>query len=240
MKHIFDVEIAQIYGVNAAVLLENIGYWIKQNEANETNYFDGKYWTFNSRRAYRELFPYMSERQIDTAFRKLIDDGLIVTGNYNKVAYDRTLWYALTQKGKCILHFDGMEEHKTENRSPGNVRPIPNINADVNAVENTKISAEFETLWKLYPRKIGKPKALKAYQKARKNGTTFEEVEAGIKAYCRQIEALKTEAEYIKHGSTWFNGECWNDEYKFTPRKTYGKNGVEIKPEAADDLAGIL
>lgn len=137
MKHIFDVGIAQQYGVNAAVLLENIGYWIKQNEANGTNFFDGTFWTFNSRRAYKELFPYMSERQIDTAFRKLIDDGLLMTGNYNKLAYDRTLWYALTQKGKCILHFDGMETHEMWNGNPQNVSPIPDINTDVNASVNT-------------------------------------------------------------------------------------------------------
>ena len=129
MKHLFDVEIAEKYGINAAVLLENIGYWIKQNEANETNFYDGYYWTFNSRRAYRELFPYMSERQIDTAFHKLIDDGLIITGNYNKLAYDRTLWYAITQKGKSILHFDGMDADILQNGNGQNERPIPNINA---------------------------------------------------------------------------------------------------------------
>jgi hypothetical protein len=80
---------------------------------------------------------------------------------------------------------------------------------------NTKnILTEFETLWKMYPRKIGKPKALKSYQKARKSGTTFETVEQGILAYCKYIKANKTEAEFIKHGSTWFNGSCWNDEYE--------------------------
>ncbi len=240
MKHIFDVDIARKYGVNAAVLLENIGYWIKQNEANEVNYYDGYYWTFNSRRAYRELFPYMSERQIATAFEKLIADGLIITGNYNKVAYDRTLWYALTEKGKCILHFDIMENTNMSNGNVQNVEPIPNINTDVNAVENTDITTEFETLWKLYPRKIGKPKALKAYQKARKSGTTFEDVKQGIEAYRRQIDALKTATEYIKHGSTWFNNEGWKDDYKINARTTYGVNGIAINTDAPDDLAGIL
>lgn len=240
MKHIFDVDIAKQYGVNAAVLLENIGYWIKQNEANETNFYDGTYWTFNSRRAYRELFPYMSERQINTAFEKLIADGLIITGNYNKLAYDRTLWYALTKKGKCILHFDIMDNVILSNGDMQNVTPIPNINASKNTIENTDILAEFETLWQMYPRKIGKPKALKAYQKARKSGVTFEDVQKGIEAYKQQIKALKTETEYIKHGATWFNGECWKDDYTYTPRKTYGANGVAIDENAPDDLAGIL
>lgn len=136
MTHIFDVEIAKEYGVNAAILLQNLGYWIMRNKANETNYYDGRYWTFNSRKAYRELFPYMSERQIDTAFKKLIDDGLVVTGNYNKLKYDRTLWYALTKKGECILHFDGMEEVKMSNEKGQNVKPIPDVNANVNPVVN--------------------------------------------------------------------------------------------------------
>lgn len=137
MKHIFDIEIAEKYGIHAAVLLENLGYWIKQNEANDTNFYDGYYWTFNSRRAYRELFPYMSERQIDTAFRKLIDDGLVITGHYNKLAYDRTLWYAITQKGKSILHFDGMEAAEMKNGNGQNVSPIPDINTDIKADVNT-------------------------------------------------------------------------------------------------------
>lgn len=132
MQHYFDIEIARIYGVNAAVLLQNLGHWIKKNEANDVNYHDGYYWTFNSRRAYRKLFPYMSERQIDTAFKKLIDDGLVITGNYNVQKYDRTLWYALTQKGKCILHFDGMDYTKMSNGNLQNVKPIPNINTDIN------------------------------------------------------------------------------------------------------------
>ena len=143
MKHIFDVDIAKNYGVNAAILLENIGYWIKQNEANETNFYDGTYWTFNSRRAYKELFPYMSERQINTAFQKLIDDGLIMTGNYNKLAYDRTLWYALTQKGKCILHFDIMDNVNMSNGNEQNVKPIPNINTDKDKYVNSNNNRRF-------------------------------------------------------------------------------------------------
>lgn len=229
--HVFDTDIAVTYGVNAAVLLQNLGYWIQQNEANETNFFDGHYWTYNSRRAYRELFPYMSERQINTAFQKLIDAGLIITGNYNKVAYDRTLWYALTKKGKSILHFDIMDSAEVSNGNGENVTPIPNINTDENTDVNTDISAEFEALWKLYPRKLGKAKAEKAYKKARENGVTFAKVERGIKLYCAQIFALKTEEKFVKHGSTWFNGECWNDDYGC---------GAEVPQTEPDELDGIL
>lgn len=92
---------------------------------------------------------------------------------------------------------------------------------------------EFEELWQLYPRKVGKTNALKAYIKARKNGTTFEEVKQGIENYRRQIEAKGTATEYIKHGSTWFNQESWNDEYTATPS---GKKPPQVTEKTAEDI----
>lgn len=133
MEHSFDIDIAKRYGIPAAVLLKNIHFWIEKNRANEQNFYDGYYWTYNSKKAFAELFPYMTSRQIDYALQKLIDDGLIITGNYNKVAYDRTLWYAITKLGYSILQNCEMETTKMLNGNAENVQPIPNINA----VENT-------------------------------------------------------------------------------------------------------
>ena len=112
MNHSFDIGIAEKYGINAAVLLQNIFFWCQKNKANGHNFIDGKYWTYNSRNAFREIFPYFSERQIKTALDKLIDDGVIVTGCYNKDNRDRSLWYALTDKGWSILQKCGMQTAK--------------------------------------------------------------------------------------------------------------------------------
>jgi hypothetical protein len=129
-----------------------------------------------------------------------------------------------------------------KNLNGGSKETLPNNKNNNISLDNknNNITTEFETLWSLYPRKIGKPKALKAYEKARKSGATFEEVKQGIEAYRRQIEALKTDTEYIKHGSTWFNNEGWKDDYNYNPRNTYGANGVKINANAPDDLDGIL
>ena len=142
MEHSFDVMLAQKYGVNAAVLLKHFEFWIAKNRANGKNYFDGKYWTYNSRKAFAELFPYMNARQIDYAIKKLIDDGLIITGNYNKSTYDRTLWYAITKKGYCILQNCEMEVTKLENGFDNIVEPIPNINTDKNTDKKEKEEKE--------------------------------------------------------------------------------------------------
>ena len=238
--HIFDTDIAVKYGVNAAVLLQNLGYWIKQNEANQTNYYDGFYWTYNSRRAYRELFPYMSERQINTAFQKLIDDGLVITGNYNKIAYDRTLWYALTQKGKSILHFDIMENVENQNGNNQIETPIPNINTDVSTDKKPHktiveyLNEKAKTAYK------SKTKDTQKHINARlAEGFTVEDFKTVIDKKC--TEWIGTEWEKFLRPSTLFGTKF--EQYLNAPstgRKTYGTNGIEINTNAPDDLAGIL
>ena len=108
------------------------------------------------------------------------------------------------------------------------------------AEEEKEILTEFETLWKMYPRKLGKPKALKSYIKARKNGTTYEQVEQGIKNYLAEIKAQETATEYIKHGSTWFNGECWNDEYNTTVSVKATQQPQQPKQSETDDFMAKL
>lgn len=137
MIHSFDTEIAEEYGMLEAVLLNNIYYWIEKNRANDVNYFDGRYWTFNSTRAFNELFPYVSERQIKNALKHLREEGILLTGNYNKSSYDRTLWYALSEKGLSIMQKCPMEEPKKDNETVDNVPPIPDINTDINTDDLT-------------------------------------------------------------------------------------------------------
>lgn len=136
MEHHFSVEVAEKYGMLEAVLLNNIWYWITKNEANDKNYHDGHYWTYNSAKALHKLFPYASERRIRNALKHLEDEDIIITGNYNQSAYDRTMWYALTEKGISICRFCKMEVSKTSNQNVENVIPIPNSNTDIKQIEN--------------------------------------------------------------------------------------------------------
>ena len=116
MNHNFDIEIAKTYGIEEAILLENFNYWISKNKANNENFIDGKYWTYNSAKAFTELFPYMSVRKIQYAINNLIKQGLLIKGNHNKKTYDRTLWYAITDKGFAILQNCQMEMTKLLNQ----------------------------------------------------------------------------------------------------------------------------
>ena len=130
MNHSFDINIAKEYGIQPAIILNHLYFWITKNKANNTNFYNENYWTYNSKKAFSELFPYMTERQIDYALRKLIDCGLVITGNYNKSSYDRTLWYAITKKGYSIIQNCEMETTILSNGDNENVEPIPDINTD--------------------------------------------------------------------------------------------------------------
>lgn len=90
----------------------------------------------------------------------------------------------------------------------------------IDRVSVKQLEEDFSKLWKLYPRKEGKKKAFESYKRAIKKGTTNKEIQTGIVNYLAQIKAQGTAKQYIKQGSTWFNGECWNDEYNLGQEKS--------------------
>lgn len=125
MEHHFRIDLAERFGILEAIILSNLQFWLAKNAANGTNFFDGSYWTFNSVKAFSTLFPYASAKQIRTALKHLVDEGILKTGNYNKSSYDRTLWYAFTDKGLSILPIGQMEFPEKENRNSEKGEPIP-------------------------------------------------------------------------------------------------------------------
>jgi len=93
-------------------------------------------------------------------------------------------------------------------------------NTSINNTNNKEIYKEsFERLWKLYPNKKGKESAYKSFVKAMKDGVQLEEIEDGIEKYITYIETKGVKPEYIKHGSTWFNQKCWEDDYDIETNK---------------------
>ena len=61
---------------------------------------------------------------------------------------------------------------------------------------------EFESIWKLYPRKEGKTKARNSFIKLREK-YSLEELQRSVERYKESTK--DTDKQYIKHGSTYFN-----------------------------------
>lgn len=149
--HVFDVDDAIKYGMEKAVILQNMRFWLEKNKANGKNLHDGYYWTYNSVEAFYELFPYFkSQGVIQRLLKSMEKDGLLLVGNYNKKSYDRTKWYSMPEY--CVESVDNshllkmtngivkndecnhqksiMDLSNLANGLAKNDEPIPDINTD--------------------------------------------------------------------------------------------------------------
>lgn len=107
MNFHFDGAVAEMYGVDGAVFISRLQFWIEKNAANDRHYHEGRYWTYNSLRAMEKLFPFWSRRQIERIVKNLKDKGVLLTANYARDSYDRTLFYALDESKLPISPFGG-------------------------------------------------------------------------------------------------------------------------------------
>lgn len=130
MTYSFDSQIASIYGVDGAVFLHNLYWWIRKNEANGRHFIDGKTWTYNTVQAFSELFPFWTRRQVERIIRKLKEERAIYVANYNQAGFDQTRWYALSETVKSIYANGAMDTTICVNAMTQTVEPIPDSKPD--------------------------------------------------------------------------------------------------------------
>lgn len=161
------------------------------------------------------------ESAVRSALKELKEAGYFRREQVRKDGKIAKIEYVISEYKNCenlVVDFPQQENLKQENRA----QLITNTNKVTNSSSKKQIYTEFDNLWILYPRKQGKDKALSYYEKARKNGTTYEEVEAGIKAYIQYINDNDVETQYVKQGSTFFSQKAWQDDWSIRKRPTSG------------------
>lgn len=106
--------LARELGLNEALVLQQINYWIEINKKSGKNFYDGRYWTYNSIRAWQENdFDYMSVDTVKRTFAKLESQGFLLVGNYNKDPRDKTKWYTINEE-RLEDFYDEIEEKKLQ------------------------------------------------------------------------------------------------------------------------------
>lgn len=119
-------ELAVAIGLDEAIVLQQIHYWCNFNANAGRNFQDGHYWVYNSMPKWLEQFPWYKKSKLERTFASLKKQDLIITGNYNKLAMDRTNWYRVNYEALQML---------IASRSPQNevmdhfklTPPLPNI-----------------------------------------------------------------------------------------------------------------
>lgn len=108
MIYTFDTTLAKKYGLEEAIMIQNFQYWIIKNKVNNKNFYDNHYWTYNSKNALQQLFSFWTYAQVKRILQSLINQGVLIKGNYNKSPYDKTLWYAFNDE-EYFLKLDGVQ-----------------------------------------------------------------------------------------------------------------------------------
>ena len=78
----------------------------------------------------------------------------------------------------------------------------------------------FNKVWDRYPKKLGKKQAYTHFTASVKSEEDVKNIGLALDNYIAYIEDKKVEDQFIKHGSTWFNG--WQDwiNYKSPKKKS--------------------
>lgn len=87
--------LATLIGLNEAIVLQQVHYWLKIKEKQQKDYIDGHYWVYNTYKQWHEQFPFWHINTIQRAFSSLEKKGLLISENYNKYGFDKTKWYTI-------------------------------------------------------------------------------------------------------------------------------------------------
>lgn len=210
MMYQFDTNIAKLYGVDEAIFVHNIFYWVAHNEANGTNLkeHDGVVyaWTHNSLKAFSIIFPFWSHRQLERIVKSCIDKKLVIAVNHNEDKTDRTLWYTVTDLVVSIYANGEMHSTKqweTFHRTVKCIDNIYNINLSTdikpdNKQEDTSVTGMIEKA-EAHKTSYGEYKWVKL---------TDSELEKLIEKYgaeltAKAIEFVDLQAEKTKNRNGW-------------------------------------
>ena len=148
MQHHFDTEYALKYCIEEAIVINNLQFWIIKNRANKKHFINDRTWTYNSYKAFSEIFPYWNEHKMKRILDSLIIQGILIRENYNKSGYDRTCWYAFKDENSFLqnsnIHIAELQDGSNET-----AKPIPYNNTVTKTSTNKFIKPTVEQI-KIY------------------------------------------------------------------------------------------
>jgi hypothetical protein len=134
--------LAKAIGLNEALILQQIHFWIQSGSAHLRN---KRRWVYNSVRDWQEQFPFFSPTTIWRALRKLEQRHLVVRERFNSRRGDQTGWYTINyrsvsswgvSKRNRVFQNDEMRDRQNETtlpkkdytkNTPSKAKPLPKI-----------------------------------------------------------------------------------------------------------------
>ena len=130
MYYSFDVNAAARYGVEEAVLLEHIRFWCEKNAANPDCRKEGRCWMYASAARLAEHFPFWSVSKIRRLLKSLVRQGALLEGRFGRFAFDRTLWYAISETALSMFQNRHLQKTNPEYSTDDSARAIKDTQKD--------------------------------------------------------------------------------------------------------------
>lgn len=158
---VFQPELAQLLGLNEAIMLNQIHYWLEKSK----NIIDGRAWVYNTYEDWQKQLLFLSTTTIRKTLKNLENKGLVISGNFNKSKLDRTKWYSINYDLlQDLINPSKESDNSTVTKSQCNCleatvhvtdsdRPIPDNTTDITTEVNDNDNKDPEET-------LPKPKAL--------------------------------------------------------------------------------
>jgi uncharacterized phage protein (TIGR02220 family) len=225
--------------LDKAVILQQLHYWLQRSNLIR----DDHRWVYNSMAEWNKQFPWITRKTLTNKFNDLEKRGLIITGNYNKAAFDKTKWYRIDYDA-----FSHLEQRLGKNYQT-NEQDLPNGIGKNYPMEEEKTTQPIpldytETTQKTTTREKGQaqPAPLSAQRREvieylnKKTGKSFKPNADGNRRIIEPrlkegytVDEMKTIIDNMYslwHGVTFRNGEIGDNYLKpetlFRPSKIDG------------------
>lgn len=145
-------ELAIKIGLNEAIVLQQIHYWLEINKKAGKNHYEGRYWVYNTYEGWQEQFPWWSVSTIKRilislqkgyekkeGLHKYTIPPLLISGNFNRLRIDQTKWYTINYENLEKIsnfplgQFDPMDRSIWTNGQVNLSRPIPETTTETTA-----------------------------------------------------------------------------------------------------------
>lgn len=102
------------------------------------------------------------------------------------------------------------EQPKTQPNATERIQPLDKIREDKTIKTKPKRDASaFARFWEAYPKKLGKGKAERAFEKI--DVALLDSILQSIAAHCKSDQWIKDGGQYIPYPATWLNEKRWED-----------------------------
>ena len=158
-------ELACRIGLNEAIVLQQIHYWLENKRKSvkekdldkEKTYINGRFWTYDSYAEWQKQFPFWSVRTVERIFTNLENKGILISGTFNERKTDRTKWYTIDYD--ALDRYVGKTKTKDKNGKNAKVTHSDNLAdcstthhdnlADCSTAHSDKLADSITTSWQI-------------------------------------------------------------------------------------------